>query len=63
MQHGGLDEHQLLAVADVQAVTGFDRVEVPLRVVMMAGDGVDGVVGAVDGVPGMQAISSVRAPA
>ena len=49
VQHGGLDEYQLLAVADVQAVTCLDRVEVPLRVVMMAGDGIDGVVGAVDG--------------
>ncbi|MNY10689.1 hypothetical protein D3C86_1436780 [compost metagenome] len=49
VQHGGLDKHQLLAVAYVQAVAGLDRLEVPLRVMMVTCDGVDGVVGAVDG--------------
>ncbi len=49
VQHGGLDKHQLLAVADIQAVAGFHRVEIPLWMMMVACDGVDGVVGAVDG--------------
>ncbi|MND84923.1 hypothetical protein D3C80_768260 [compost metagenome] len=48
VQHRGFNEDQLFAVANIQRVTGFDRVEVPLRMVVMAVDRVDGVGGAVN---------------
>ena len=48
MQHRGFHEDQLFAVADIQRVAGFHGVEVPLRMVVMAVDRVDGVSGAVD---------------
>ena len=48
VQHRGFHEDQLLAVADIQRVAGFHGVEVPLRMVVVAVDRVDGVSGAVD---------------
>lgn len=48
VQHRRFDEHQLLAIADVQAVAGLHRDEVPVRLVVMAGDRIDGIGGAVD---------------
>ncbi len=48
VQHRGFNEDQLLAVADIQRVAGFHGVEVPLRMVVVAVDRVDGVSGAVD---------------
>ncbi len=48
VQHWRFDEDQLLTVADIESVASFHHVEVPLRMVVMTVDGVDGVGGAVD---------------
>ena len=48
VQHRGFDKNQLLAVADIQAVAGFHHLKIPLRVMMVSGDGVDGVGGTVN---------------
>ncbi len=48
VQHGRFHEDQLLPVADIQRVARFHGVEVPLRMVVVAVDRVDGVGGAVD---------------
>ena len=48
VQHRGFDEDQLLAIADIQAVTGFYGVEIPLRMVVVTVDGVDGIGGAIN---------------
>ena len=48
VQHRGFDENQLFAVADIQAVAGFHHLKVPLRGMVVAGNGVDSVGGAVD---------------
>ena len=48
VQHRRFHEDQLLAVADIQRVARFHGVEVPLRMVVVAVDRVDGVGGAVD---------------
>ena len=62
VQHRGFYEDQLFTVTDIQRVAGFHGVEVPLRMVMVTVDGVDGVGGAVDrGI--RNDINSVNAPA
>ena len=48
VQHRGFNEDQLFAVADIQAVAGFHRMEIPFRVVVVAVDGINGVGGAVN---------------
>lgn len=48
VQHWGFHEDQLFAIADIQRVAGFHGVEVPLRMVVVAVDGVNGVGCAVD---------------
>ena len=48
VQHRGFNEDQLFTVADIQRVAGFYGAEIPLRMVMVAVDGIDGVGGAVD---------------
>ncbi|CCJ76068.1 hypothetical protein BN135_1132 [Cronobacter muytjensii 530] len=48
VQHRGLDEDQLFAVADIQRIAGFHHVKVPLRVMVMPVYGIDTVRGAVN---------------
>jgi hypothetical protein len=45
---GRFNEDQLFAVAEIQRVAGFHGVEIPLRMMVMAVDGVDGVGGAIN---------------
>ena len=48
VQHRRFDEDKLFAIADIQCVAGFHGVEIPLRVVVVTVNGVDGIGGAIN---------------
>ena len=48
VQHRRFHEDQLFTITDIESIAGFHHVEVPLRMMMVAVDRVDGVGGAVN---------------
>ena len=49
MEHFHFHKNKLLAVADVQGVTGFDDIEIPVVFAVLSFQTLDGIGGTVDG--------------
>ena len=61
MEHTHFYENKLFAIADVEAVAGFDDVEIPAPFAVLAFNAADSV-GRAIGVSGMSSMSVVKAP-
>ncbi|MPN23226.1 hypothetical protein SDC9_170614 [bioreactor metagenome] len=48
MQHLHLHEHKLFSVSDIDGVPGFDDMKIPLRMMILSGQGFDRACSAID---------------